>query len=143
MALMVFQQATASFAIVNYSLMTFSKVGASIDPHISSITLAVVLLFGSFTTTYLVESLGRKALCLISLLGSACALFTTALYHYLNTNGYELSSVAFIPVISLCLLVFVSAAGIVPLSIICRYVIHKELISLTKSILYTSCNIPG
>lgn len=47
MALMVFQQASASFAIVNYSLMTFSKVGASIDPHISSITLAVVLLFGS------------------------------------------------------------------------------------------------
>lgn len=116
---MVFQQTTASFAIVNYSVMTFTKIGASIDPHLSSITLAVALILGSFTTTYLADKIGRRALNLVSLLGSACGLMTTALYYYLSISGYDLTSFAFIPVASLCFVIFVSAAGISPLSIIC------------------------
>lgn len=118
MALMIFQQATASFAIVNYSVMTFTKFGASIDPHISSTLLAVVLLCGSLATPYLADRLGRRNLCLISMGGSAFGLFTTALYHYLSISGYDLTSFAFLPVASLCFVIFVSAAGIVPISII-------------------------
>lgn len=119
MALMIFVQTTASFAIVSYSVMTFTKSGASIDPHISSITLAVVLLFGSLTTTYLADRLGRKLLCLISMMGSACGLFITALYHYLCVSGYDLSAFDWIPLISISAVIFLSAAGIAPLSIIC------------------------
>lgn len=122
MALMIFQQTTATFAIVNYSVMTFTKAGASINPHISSVILAVVLIIGSFSATYLADKLGRKALLMGSLLGCACGLLITALYHYLSIKGFDLSSFEFLPVASLCFVIFVSAAGIGPLSIICRYI---------------------
>lgn len=118
-ALMILTQASCCFAIVNYSVMTFTKAGTSIDPHKSSIVLALALIFGSLASTYLADVLGRRTLNLISLFGAALSLFGTALYHYLNLNGCDLTSFAWIPVVLLCSLVFISAAGIGPLSIIC------------------------
>lgn len=116
---MILTQVSCCFTIVNYSVMTFTKAGTSIDPHKSSIVLALALTFGSLASTYLADVLGRRTLNLISLLGAACSLFGTALYHYLSLSGYDLSSFGWVPVVLLCFLVFITAAGIGPLSIIC------------------------
>lgn len=84
-----------------------------------SIMLAVALILGSLFTTYLADTLGRKFLNLISLMGSAVGLFATALYHYLNINGYDLTGFAWVPVVSLSLVVFISSVGIMPLAFLC------------------------
>lgn len=118
-ALTTFSQLTSAFTIITYAMTTFETAGASIDPYISSIMLGVALLFGSLTTTYLADKLGRKLLNLTSLMGSACGLLFTALFHYLTHVGYELTSYSWMPVAGLCFVIFIASSGIIPLSFIC------------------------
>lgn len=116
MACVVF---TATFAITSYAVTTFQKAGTSIDPHKSSIVLAVALILGSLTSTYLADILGRRTLNLISLLGAAAGFSGTAIYHYFNVFGYDLAAYAWIPVVCLCFEIFINTAGIMSLAGVC------------------------
>lgn len=107
------------FRIIVYAVTTFAKVGTSIDPYLSSIMLGIAQIAGSLSTTYFADKLGRIKLNLISLMGSACGLFSTALYRYLYLIDIDLSSFAWVPILSLSLVVFISAAGITPMSYVC------------------------
>lgn len=118
-ALMIFVALTANFAIITYAVTIFQIVGASIDPYVSSIVLAVALILGSLTTTYFADKLGRRALNLVSLLGSAVGLAVCALYHFLYLKGVDLSLFAWVPVVSLSFVTFISAVGISPLAAVC------------------------
>lgn len=110
--------------ISSYALIIFKslKIGSWIHPF-GLILLAVAHTCGSLTTNYLVDKFGRNCkqkLNLISLLGSALALFITAFYHYLNINGFNLSEwFWWIPILSLAFGIFVSSVGIIPLSLVC------------------------
>lgn len=118
-ALNLFSQLTACFTIMNYGVMTFTKLGIPIDPNVASITLALSLIFGSLTTTYLADKFGRKTLILFSLMGSAFGLLSTALYYYLDLLGYEFSAFGWVQIFSLSVVIFLPSAGITPLAIIC------------------------
>lgn len=118
-ALTTFSQLTCAFAITTYAATTLEKVGILIDPDECAVILALALIAGSLVTTYLADIIGRKALNLVSLLGSAFGLLSTALFHYLNLNGFNLTSYIWVPVVSLSFVIFISSAGIVPLSMIC------------------------
>lgn len=118
-ALTMFTALTANFPLMNYAVLMFAKVGTTIDPYNASIMLAVALILGSLTTTYLADILGRKMLNFISLLGSAVGLFSTALFYYLHSIGFDLSAYAWVPIFCLSLVIFISSAGIVQLSLIC------------------------
>lgn len=118
-ALTIFTALTASFPLTSYAVMLFEKVGTTIDPYNASIMLAVALILGSLSTTYLADVLGRKMLNLISLFGSAFGLLSTALFYYLQLVGFDLSAYAWVPIFCLSLVIFISSAGIVQLSIIC------------------------
>lgn len=99
-ALSIFLSFTASNVLTTYTVITFQKAGTTIDPYVSSIYIALALMFGAFTTATLVDRLGRKMLTLIGMSGSAIGLLSTALYLYLNLHGYDLSSFSWIPVVS-------------------------------------------
>lgn len=118
--------------------MIFSKAETTIDAYVSSILLAVCLILGAFFSTGLADILGRKILNIISLFGSAIGLSVVSLFHYLNRNGYDLSAFAFVPATSLSFVIFISAAGIMPLSMICsvEYLPPKVL---NEKIIYKSC----
>lgn len=99
--------------------MIFKNVDSSLlTAYMSSILLAVALIMGSVATTSFVDIWGRKLLIQISLIGSAIGLFAMAIYDYLKLNSYNLSSYEFVPVVSLSLVVFISASGVIPLSIL-------------------------
>lgn len=104
-------QLTGCFTITSYAVMTFAKVGTRMDPYTSSIMLAVALILGALTTTYLADKLGRRMLNLISMLGSAFGLLATALYYYLNLIGYDLSAFAWVPVVCLSTVVYLSSGN--------------------------------
>lgn len=110
---------TGGFTILSYSVMLFEKTETPIDPYVCSILLAIALILGSLTTTYLADKWGRKSLNLISLFGSAAGLFAAALHHYLHLSGFNLSGFEFMPVVSLSFVVFISSAGIWALSMVC------------------------
>lgn len=119
LALMACMSFTAVFAITSFAVITFQKAGTSIDPHMSSIVLAVSLVFGSLTSTSLADILGRRKLNLISLIGAACGFSGTALYRYLNVIGYDLTAYAWIPIVCLSFEIFISTTGIISLAGIC------------------------
>lgn len=118
-AFTIFAQFTACWTILNYAVMTFTKFGNNIDPHISSISLAIALIVGSLANHILADKLGRKKLNLISLMGSAFGLFATAFFYYLNINGYNLTAFTWMPVACLIFVIFISSAGIVSLQFVC------------------------
>lgn len=118
-SLPILAQLTANFTMITYAVPILKMSGTSFNPYASSIVFAVMLIIGSSTTTYFADILGRKRLILISLIGSAIGQLLASLYHYLYLNGYEMSSFAWVPVVSLSFVIFISAAGILPLQIIC------------------------
>lgn len=80
---------------------------------------AIALILGSFVTTYLADILGRKFLNFTSLMGAAIGMFAFATYQYFRINGHDLTDYAWIPVACLSFTIFISSAGITPLSVVC------------------------
>lgn len=111
---------TGFLVFITYAAFIFVEVGATQnDPYISSITIAVVQLIGTLCATRFSDSLGRKALLIISLLGSSFGQLSFALYSYLKHNDYELSSFEWVPVASLSFVIFIASSGMVPLMFLC------------------------
>lgn len=105
--------------LINYSVMVFQKAETPIDPYLQSIFLAIALIFGALSSSYFADILGRKMLCIISFLGSAVGLHSLSLYHFLHLNGNDLSAFAWVPVVSLSFVIFISAAGVLPMTMVC------------------------
>ncbi|XP_055307284.1 facilitated trehalose transporter Tret1-like [Sitodiplosis mosellana] len=118
-SLAILAQLTANFPLVTYAVTILKKSGTSFNPYASSIVLAVMLILGSSVNTYLADIFGRKRLNFISLTGSAVGQLATSLYHYLYISGYDLSLFSWVPVVSLSFVIFILAAGILPLQLIC------------------------
>lgn len=121
-ALTTFVQLTANYAIINYAVITFAKAKTNFSANTSSTILAVSLTIGSIATIYLADTFGRKFLNFVSLLGSAFGLLIVSVYHYVNLNGFDVSSFTWIPTVFLSFVIFISSAGIIPLSLVCRFV---------------------
>lgn len=121
--------------------MIFEKTGSNLNPYTSSIILGIALLFGSVLTTYMADSFGRQFLNIFSLVGSAFGLTAVSLYQYLNMNGYDMSAFAWVPVVSLSFVIFISSAGISSLAYVCsvEYLppkVRKQLTSILLLNLY-------
>lgn len=114
-----FLQMTGSFIIINYAMLVFQVSNTELDPHISCIVLAAVQIFGGLVSTWISDAFGRKIILIISLCGSAIGLFFLSLYLYLNEMGFELSNYSSVPVVCLSFVIFISNAGIAPLSNVC------------------------
>lgn len=107
---------TGCFTFINYALMVFRESHTTLDPHIAAIILAIVQILGGLISTSIGDTLGRKIILIISLAGSAVGLFSMGFYLYLSENGEDLRSYQSLPIIFLAFVIFISNAGIVPLS---------------------------
>lgn len=111
---------TGYLVFTTYAVVIFKEAGSTyIDPYVSSISLAVLQLIGNLCTASLSDSLGRKKLLIISLLGSAIGMYTFALYLYVRFCGYDITTFEWVPVVSLSFVIFISSAGVVPLMFLC------------------------
>lgn len=106
---------SGSFAVLTYASQVFQKSNASFDANVSAIILAVLLLFGTHTSSILIDSWGRRKLFGMSsiLCGSALIIFGT--FSYLSHMGFDMSPVDWIPVISMSFYIFFNGAGMRPL----------------------------
>lgn len=112
-------QLVGSFTFLSYAVLIFKETGSTIDPYLSSITIAVMQIFGSLFSAQFVDSIGRKLLIIISLVGNVVGLSALALYTYLSEAGYDLSAYSWVPIVSLSFEIFITSAGIVSLASIC------------------------
>lgn len=110
---------TGCFTFINYALIVFHESNTTLDPHVAAIILAIVQIFGGLISTSIGDTLGRKTILIISLVGSAVGLFSMSLYMYLSVNGWNLQDYRILPVVFLGFVIFISNAGIVPLSNVC------------------------
>lgn len=106
---------TGYMVFATYSVTIFQATGTSIDPYMSSIAFASLQLIGNLCTASFSDSLGRKTLLIVSLLGSALGLYSFSLYCYLIHNGYRAPEFDWIASTAFLFVIFTSSCGVVPL----------------------------
>lgn len=112
--LMAVAQFSGTFLMCNYAATIFKETGSTMDPNVSSIIMGCNQVIGTICHSSLIDRLGRKPLLLISTAGSAMSLVVTGVYSYMNTHGYDVSSLNLLPVISLSAFIFITAVGLNP-----------------------------
>lgn len=137
-----FIQCPGSFVFINYAMLIFEQSGTVLDPHISSIILAIVQIIGGLVSTQLGDTFGRKTTLFISLFGSLVGLFTFATYSYLRHNDYDVSQYMWLPVVSLSFIIFIASSGIVALAHICAIENFPPKVYLYKNYFKTVYRTP-
>lgn len=115
---------SGSFTLILYAATIFKECGSDIDPNTSAISLGVLQILGTLCTIAVIDRFGRKLLMTISTTGVALSLSVMCAYSYLNERNYDLRNYNLVPVISLSLVIALSAVGIVPVP----YVIVAEIL---------------
>lgn len=116
--LMIVNQFSGSFAISNYAETIFKSTGSTFDPQISAIVMAAVQVVGTYTTSQLMDRVGRKVLLLVSLGGCCIAHLITGIYCYLAKHDYDVNAFNLVPIISISTFIFMSSIGILPVPFI-------------------------
>lgn len=106
-------QFSGAFTIINYAVTIFEATGSKVDPRLSGIILGVVQVFGTYVSALLVDNVGRRPLLIISSIGSVLGLSSVGAFAYLFSIGVDVSSVDWIPVVSLSFALFISNVGLV------------------------------
>lgn len=109
---------SGTFAMINYTATIFKESGSTLDPDICSIIVASIQIAGVYGSTLLVDRIGRKTLLIFSTSGACIGLISLGTYAYLNENGYDLSELNWMPLISFSTFIFISCFGILPLPFI-------------------------
>nr|CAH7719466.1 unnamed protein product [Callosobruchus chinensis] len=107
-----FQQFSGTTAITFYAQDIFREAGDDISPHHASMIYFSVQLLFTMVSSSIVDKAGRKPLLMISMAGSAFALFLEGTYFYIKTEtSIDTTSFDFIPVIVLIGFVIVFSLG--------------------------------
>ncbi|XP_044267192.1 facilitated trehalose transporter Tret1-like isoform X2 [Tribolium madens] len=115
--LIIAQQLSGISAILYYTQEIFTAAGANgLKPEVSSIIIGVVIFFSSFGTPFVADSLGRRLLLLISLLGISLSLLALGIYFYLkNSTNLDTSAISWLPIACLVVFIVTFNIGIGPL----------------------------
>lgn len=123
---------SGTFAMINYTASIFKESGSTLDPHTSSIIVAVIQILGVYGSTLLVDRIGRKTLLIFSTSGAFIGLISLGIFSYLNENGFDLTTYNCIPLLSFSFFVFISCFGILPLPfIVLTEILPAEVIRKT------------
>lgn len=116
---------SGSFNAVTYTTIILIKSGATVDPAKSAIFVGLFLVIGTYSSTLLVDRVGRRKLLIISAASAAITSFCLGLFACLNSSGVNLKAVGFLPVIILCLYVLAVTCGVTPVP----FVVFGELMT--------------
>lgn len=108
--LLLLQQLTGSNVVIFYTVTIFQATKTGIDVNVTTIVVGVAQLIANIFSIFIVEHLKRKPLLYFSGVVSAGAISGLGLYFYLLRRGYA-KGLEYLPVFSLCVLVFGYACG--------------------------------
>uniref|UniRef100_A0A336M0J9 Facilitated trehalose transporter Tret1 n=1 Tax=Culicoides sonorensis TaxID=179676 RepID=A0A336M0J9_CULSO len=147
--LVSFQQLSGINAVLFYSTDIFIKAagdsGGGMDPAVSTILVGAVMVGASGITPLVVDRLGRKIILLFSAGGMAISLVFLGLYFVLDSNQAAIvSSISWLPIVSLIAFVFVYCVGFGPLPwAVLGEMFSPEVKSQASTIVATTCWILG
>lgn len=117
--LMFFQQASGINAVIFYMGDIFTSSGIKLDPYRATITVGLFQVIATFTSSLVVDKLGRKKLLFISGAVMSLSMLVLAIFYTLKINSVinndNIALYGFIPVISLCVYVVVFSLGFGPI----------------------------
>ncbi|XP_018564814.1 facilitated trehalose transporter Tret1 isoform X2 [Anoplophora glabripennis] len=113
--LLVFQQFTGINMVFYYTQIIFQETGSLWSPEICSIAIGVVQFLSSLTTPLIIDRLGRK----FTLMGSAIWMILSevplGVYIYIKQRGIDVSSISFLPLLTLIVFIVAYNSGFGPL----------------------------
>lgn len=106
--LMALNQFAGVFAMLNFTASIFEESGSSLKPNVASILVGGIQIIGSMFPTLLVDRLGRKAMMVISAVGSSLGLFSLGVFALMKSKDYDVESVNWIPLVALSFTIFIA-----------------------------------
>lgn len=113
--LCIFQQLSGINIVLFYAETIFSAAGSDISAEIPPMIIGGVQFASSFVSPIAVDKLGRKMLLLGSAIGMALAEAVLGLYFFLQDNGNDVSSINFLPILTLVIYIISYNCGFGPL----------------------------
>lgn len=99
--LMTFQQFTGSYAIMSYAGIIFESSGLTGFTNWSLVILGMFELVAGLCSLFVIDSVGRRTLLLLSSPVTATFMLLVAVYFHLQSLGYDTSSYSWVPLIGL------------------------------------------
>lgn len=118
-ALMLFQQFSGINAVIFNTAAIFSSAGAAIPAALASIIIGVIQVVATFTSSLIVDRLGRRILLLFSALVMCICSTALGIFFFLqDTHGANSSivqAISWLPLVSLSLFIIAFSIGFGPI----------------------------
>lgn len=108
---MAFQQLSGVNAVIFYTVTIFQAAGSSMDSDVAAIVVALVQAVMAGVAALIVDKAGRKPLLLFSSFFMAISLIALGLYFHLKDGGKDVSSLGWLPLVSLTLFMIAFSIG--------------------------------
>ncbi|KAG4071943.1 hypothetical protein HA402_006104 [Bradysia odoriphaga] len=118
LCLTVVSLCSGCFVMISYAATIFRDSGSDLDPNSCTMIVGVIQVLGVYTSSILVDRIGRKILLIASASGASLALAALGTFSYLSTHDIDLTRFNWIPLLAFSVYVFVTSIGIVPLPFI-------------------------
>lgn len=113
--LMIFQQFSGVNTIVLYGSDIFAQAANGMAPGDCMIIIGIIQLVAVFISTLLVDRLGRRILLLSSIVCLCLSMLVLGVYFYLKDIQQDVSSITWLPLVSICIFVIMFSFGFGPL----------------------------
>lgn len=118
-ALMLFQQLSGINAVLFNTSTIFASAGATIPSEVATIIIGVIQVLATFTSTMVVDKLGRRILLLFSALVMCVCTTALGVYFFLkDSHGSDaeiLKTLSWLPLLSLSLFIIAFSFGFGPI----------------------------
>lgn len=113
---MLFQQFSGINAVIFYAQMIFDSAGSTLAPSICTIIVGIVQVVMTVGSALLIEKAGRRLLLLqSSAIMGLCLIMLGVFFFLKESTTFEVSSIAFIPLVSVVLFIVSFSLGLGPL----------------------------
>lgn len=85
------------------------------EPNMSTIIVGVMSVIATYISTLIVDRLGRKILLLGSIIVMGICTLLIGGFFFLKANEYNVSSIGFIPLVSMCVFIVLFSLGFGPI----------------------------
>lgn len=85
------------------------------EPNTSTIIVGVMSVIATYISTLVVDRLGRKILLLCSIVVMGICTLFIGVFFYMKESNYDVSSIGFIPLSSMCLFIILFSVGFGPI----------------------------
>ncbi|KAJ9581436.1 hypothetical protein L9F63_023368 [Diploptera punctata] len=113
--LMTFQQFSGVNAVIFYSGKIFQASGSAMSATTSSIVIGIVQVLATYASTLLVDRAGRRILLLLSSTVMGSCLTILGFYFHFQTQGYDVTSLSWLPLASVALFLVLFSLGFGPI----------------------------